>query len=74
MSSLKTTMRALLIGAVLVPAIGLADDGPKRNPPGDHRGERGGRRSVPEFDPATIGAVAALVAGGGILVARRRRR
>ena len=30
--------------------------------------------SVPEFGPATAGALAVLVAGGGVLLARRRRR
>ena len=31
-------------------------------------------RDIPEFDPATVGAIAAIVAGGGVLVARRRKR
>ncbi len=31
-------------------------------------------RSVPEFDPAAAGALAVLIAGGSILVARRRGR
>ncbi len=31
-------------------------------------------RWTPEFDPTAAGAVAALLAGGSILVARRRRR
>lgn len=31
-------------------------------------------RSVPEFDPAAAGVIGALVAGGGVLLARRRRR
>ncbi len=44
-----------------------------RPPPGPSHGERGHRRSVPEFDPATVGAIAALVAGGGVLIARRRK-
>jgi hypothetical protein len=31
------------------------------------------RRYVPEFDPSTVGAIVALLVGGGALVARRRR-
>lgn len=31
------------------------------------------RRWVPEFDPATAGAIATLLVGGGVLIARRRR-
>jgi MYXO-CTERM domain-containing protein len=31
------------------------------------------RRCVPEFDPTTVGAIAALLVGGGALLARRRR-
>lgn len=42
------------------------------------RPSRGGRdhgaRWVPEFDPATAGAIAVIIAGGGVLVARRRER
>lgn len=30
-------------------------------------------RAVPEFDPAALGAVAAIVAGGALMLARRRR-
>jgi LPXTG-motif cell wall-anchored protein len=29
---------------------------------------------VPEFDASTVGAIAALVAGGGVLLARRRAK
>jgi hypothetical protein len=32
------------------------------------------RRWVPEFDPATVGAIATLLVGGGILIKNRRRR
>lgn len=42
-----------------------------------HEKEHGDRhsspRGIPEFDPTAVGAIAALVAGGGILLARRRR-
>jgi hypothetical protein len=30
--------------------------------------------AVPEFDPAAVGVAAAVLAGGAVLVARRRRR
>lgn len=30
-------------------------------------------RSVPEFDPSTVGAIVAILVGGGALLARRRR-
>ena len=33
----------------------------------------GGSRWIPEFDVAAVGAIAAIVAGGGVLLARRRR-
>ena len=36
-------------------------------------GGHGGHFAVPELDPAAVGAVAALVAGGALLVARRRK-
>lgn len=36
--------------------------------------ERSRRHSVPEFDPAAAGAVVALIAAGGVLVARRKGR
>lgn len=32
------------------------------------------RSWVPEFDPATVGAVAVVLAGGGLVLARRRKR
>lgn len=43
----------------------------------DHDRGHAGRprpRSIPELDPATAGAIAAIVAGGGVLIARRRKR
>ncbi|HEY6001220.1 MAG TPA: hypothetical protein VIV57_00010 [Anaeromyxobacter sp.] len=36
-------------------------------------GKDRGRSWVPEFDPATVGAVAVLLAGGGLILARRRK-
>lgn len=35
--------------------------------------ENDGVVTAPEFDPATAGAVAAILVGGGVLLARRRR-
>ncbi len=37
-------------------------------------GSPGNVHQVPEFDASAVGVIAFLVAGGGILVARRRRR
>jgi hypothetical protein len=39
---------------------------------GEERRERRARH-VPEFDPATAGAIATLLVGGAILLARRRK-
>jgi hypothetical protein len=40
-----------------------------------HSGRREKKRfSIPEFDPAAAGVIAALIAGGGIVLARRRTR
>jgi len=60
---LVTSLRALLLVAVLVPSLAAAQ--------GRSRDIR--RRSIPEFDPAAAGAIAALIAGGGVLLARRKR-
>ena len=80
---MKTAIRtsilsALLVAAFALPAAALADKG--GSPPelrGDHRGggNRGGGNGhgVPEFDVAAVGAIAAVIAGGGIMLARRRR-
>lgn len=46
------------------------DDGEMRRP---RPGGRHGRRWVPEFDATTAGAIAVIVAGGAVLVARRRK-
>jgi hypothetical protein len=35
----------------------------------DHR-----RRAVPEFDPAAVGVVAAVITGGALLFARRKKQ
>ncbi len=59
---------ALLLGAI--PA--LAGDGDDQGENEDGRRSRTSR-SVPEFDPTTVGAIAAILVGGGALLARRRR-
>lgn len=70
---------AALTGSAILPGSAIARDGDQGgDQDGDHQGgDRGGNwggRSVPEFDPATVGAITAVVAGGGVLIARRRRR
>jgi hypothetical protein len=45
---------------------------------GGHGGGRGGGdrprpRAAPEFDPAAAGAIATLLAGAGVVAARRKR-
>lgn len=72
------------------PALAARNDGRERGPggastarsEGENDPGRGGRERrgrpeahwVPEFDPATAGAIAVIIAGGGVLVARRRER
>lgn len=70
------------------PALAARNEGRERGSSGtsaarDEGGENAQRREgrgrpaahwVPEFDPATAGAVAVLLAGGGVLVARRGKR
>ncbi len=41
---------------------------------GDRPRTSSATHSVPEFAPAAAGTIAVLVAGGGVLVTRRRRR
>lgn len=64
-------VRTLLLAALSLPVVAWAQE----HRDGDHEGDGNHeRRSVPEFDAATVGVVAALLAGGGILIARRKRR
>ena len=55
---------------------GQTGSGPGASGPGSSRPPSNGHRrtGVPEFDPAAVGAIAALVASGGVLLARRRSR
>lgn len=57
----RLSLLALLVAALAAP---LAADARERH----HR------RAIPEFDPATVGSIAAIVVGGVVLVSRRRKR
>lgn len=60
----RSVLRAALLLLLAAPAVSLADR--------ESEGQRH-RRSVPEFDLAALGAVGALLAGGGYVLARRRK-
>jgi LPXTG-motif cell wall-anchored protein len=47
-----------------------------QNQGGDQGGNQGGNSqgNAPEFDPAVAGIIGAILAGGGLLLVRRRRR
>lgn len=71
-------MHAKLLGAALmvvaltlVPSSALAGRRGDDDRPRDRRG--GSRFAIPEFDPSVAGAIAAIVAGGGLILARRRK-
>lgn len=82
-------LSALLAVAVALPAAAVADGGRNsgssnerggghdRGGGGERRGgnDRGGGKghSVPEFDITAVGAIAALIGTGGIVLARRRK-
>ncbi len=40
---------------------------------GHHEGKAPVRHSIPEFDPSAAGGIAAIVLGGALLLARRRK-
>jgi len=69
---MRAFTRALVFTALLGSGVALAENRDQQGQK-EQGQSRGRRRSVPEFDPAAIGAVAAIVAGGGLLIARRRR-
>lgn len=48
---------------------GASDDHQRHHPEGDQGGPR---KHVPEFDVAAVGIVATMIAGGGMLLTRRR--
>ena len=71
--------RALLVGATVgtlaLPKVATAGD--HRHPFDPDSGEGHGkkwRKAAPEFDPAVGGAMAALLAGGCVMLARRRKQ
>ncbi len=64
MKRVLASVFAMTLGAVLL--LGSASAQNKGH-------ENDGVVSAPEFDPATAGAVAAILVGGGVLLARRRR-
>ncbi len=82
--------RGVLAAALVLPVVALSEprweDGrvndrafgePSHNDEHKNRVEGSGgttRHGIPEFDPAAIGTVAAILAAGGILLARRRRQ
>jgi hypothetical protein len=73
---MKPSIRTALLSALLVLAVAL----PAAALAGEHRNSgkfnnRGGGKGhgVPEFDIAAAGAIAAVIAGGGIVLARRRK-
>ncbi len=55
------------------PAVAQNTQGQNNNNQDQNSNDQGGLRSIPEFDPAAVGAIAAIVAAGGILLVRRRR-
>ena len=70
-------MRCVLASSAIFLAAGAAWAGEGQR---DHGRDGGGReagghgdRSVPFFDPAIAGVVAAAIAGGAVVVGRRRR-
>jgi LPXTG-motif cell wall-anchored protein len=64
---LRGLLGAGIISGLLCSGWALAQNGQGQN------NDNQGTRTVPEFDPAAIGGIAALVAGGGVLLARRRK-
>lgn len=83
-------VRMLLCLVALTPGVALSEDhrGDRDRNGGHHdrndrrdndrrdndRREQPRRRGIPEFDPATAGAIAAVIAGGGVMLARRRAK
>ncbi len=72
---MQTRTKRLLQGLLVITAVGVAPAA--LGAPYEHHHERGRhwptRFGAPEFDPAAAGAVAALIAGGGLLIANRRK-
>jgi hypothetical protein len=74
-ASLSAFLKAALVVLLLSSSSALADgENGKGKGHAAFRHERGSAQWVPEFDPAAAGAIAAIMVGGGVLMARRRRR
>jgi LPXTG-motif cell wall-anchored protein len=72
--SIRTALlSALLVLAVALPAAALADKDKHGGSGGSNNRGGGKGHGVPEFDVTAVGAIAALIAGGGIVLARRRK-
>lgn len=74
-------MRRLVLIALLGVALASTAAAKNKHPgngttggSGGNGGTGGTRSWVPEFDPATVGVVAVVLAGGGLVLARRRKR
>jgi len=70
--AMKLLRVLLVLGGVSVGSHALA--GPFDHWWGRHRHRPPTRHPAPEFDPAAAGAVAALLASGGLFIANRRER
>lgn len=80
MQTIRRILETLILGVLLACALpALAQSrGNHGGGGGQHPGPPPGRppthtRTVPEFDPATAGAIAAVVVGGTVLLVRRRK-
>jgi hypothetical protein len=75
-SAVSAGLRAAAVIGLLTSAALASDGSGDGSRAGVTEGEGGGGGShrVPEFDPAAAGAVAALLAGGALTLANRRRR
>lgn len=72
-------MRELLAAGLLIAALGSPAAFAQSNQNGSNQNgsnQNGNPQnvSVPEFDPTVAGAIAVAVAGGGVLLARRRKQ
>ena len=66
---------SLLAVAIGLPAVALGQHGQQGPSGGPSQNKRDfGRSHAPEFDATVAGAIGAVIAGGGIILARRRRK
>ncbi len=76
MPHMKTLLRSMCATVVLGLLLALPVASVAQTRPSGGRTDRPrdyGRLNAPEFDPAAVGAMAAVVAGGAVLIARRRK-